>query len=60
MERKDIEHEKWSLTEEAEGIVENGSPEALVFAAIPPEGITLENLKVFFYNSHILVKCAYI
>lgn len=43
---QEIEHEQWELTEEAKGFAKNGSPEALVFAAVPPEGTSLEKLKV--------------
>jgi phenylalanyl-tRNA synthetase alpha chain len=36
----------WGLTAEGEAVVANGSPEALVFAAIPAEGIAVNDLKV--------------
>jgi hypothetical protein len=34
------------LTEEGKTYMKNGSPEALFFSAIPPEGISRNNLKV--------------
>lgn len=34
------------LTAEAQGYLGAGSPEAQVFAAVPPEGISLAEIKV--------------
>ncbi|KAL6911534.1 hypothetical protein ACP4OV_000339 [Aristida adscensionis] len=41
----DITKETWLLTEEAKGYVVRGSPEAQLFAAIPPEGASKDVLK---------------
>ena len=40
-----VEHSAWALTEEGAGYLEAGTPEAAVFAAVPPEGVTLAQLK---------------
>lgn len=41
----DIDHFRYALTEEAEGYLQAGSPEAQVFHAVPPSGLTLAELK---------------
>ena len=43
---QDIEHFRYTLTAEAQGYLGVGSPEAQVFNAVPPEGITLADIKV--------------
>jgi hypothetical protein len=44
---QDIDHFKWTLTEEAERCLAAGaSPEAQVFAIVPAEGLPLAKLKV--------------
>jgi len=43
---QDKDHFKWVLTEEAEGYLNNGSPEAQVFNIVPPEGLPMAELKV--------------
>jgi hypothetical protein len=43
---QDIDHFRWVLTEEAQGYLQNGSPEAQVFNAIPAEGLPMAQLKV--------------
>lgn len=43
---QDIEHFRYTLTAEAHGYLGVGSPEAQVFNAVPPEGITLADVKV--------------
>ena len=45
---QDIIKEAWVLTEEAKGYVAKGSPEAQLVAAIPPEGVSKDALKVRF------------
>ncbi|KAJ1699735.1 hypothetical protein LUZ63_008247 [Rhynchospora breviuscula] len=42
---QEITRESWVLTEEGKTYMVNGSPEALFFSAIPPEGISRSNLK---------------
>lgn len=42
---QDIDHSRWTLTAEAQGYLGVGSPEAQVFNTVPPEGITLADLK---------------
>jgi phenylalanyl-tRNA synthetase alpha chain len=42
---EDIDHSKFVLTAEAQGYLDNGSPEMQVFAAVPAEGIGLAQLK---------------
>ncbi|CAI9765512.1 unnamed protein product [Fraxinus pennsylvanica] len=42
---QDIKRERWGLTKEGEMYAEAGSPEAQLFLAIPPEGITREELQ---------------
>jgi hypothetical protein len=46
MPAQDIEHFKWSLTDESQAYLTAGSPEAQVFNAVPAEGLTLAELKV--------------
>lgn len=43
---QDIDHFRYSLTAEAKGYLGVGAPEAQVFNAVPPEGISLGDLKV--------------
>lgn len=43
---QDIDHSRIVLTAEAQGYLGKGSPEAQVFAAVPPEGISLAEIKV--------------
>ncbi|KAG6546289.1 hypothetical protein Mapa_012329 [Marchantia paleacea] len=42
---KELSRESWFLESEGEEYVENGSAEMQVFLAVPPEGITLPDLK---------------
>lgn len=42
---QDISHSKYVLTPEAEAYLTAGSPEAQLFAAVPPEGVTLAAVK---------------
>ncbi|XP_028103640.1 phenylalanine--tRNA ligase alpha subunit, cytoplasmic-like [Camellia sinensis] len=42
---QDIKRERWVLTEEGRTYVAAGSPEVQVFLAIPPEGISPEELQ---------------
>ncbi|GMP73832.1 hypothetical protein CsSME_00031444 [Camellia sinensis var. sinensis] len=42
----DIKRERWALTEEWRTYATAGSPELQVFFAIPPEGISPEQLQV--------------
>ncbi|KAL4438203.1 hypothetical protein ABPG77_010564 [Micractinium sp. CCAP 211/92] len=42
---EDIDHSRIVLTAEAQGYLGKGSPEAQVFAAVPPEGISLAEIK---------------
>eukprot|EP00002_Diphylleia_rotans_P008471 TRINITY_DN1832_c0_g1_i1.p1 TRINITY_DN1832_c0_g1~~TRINITY_DN1832_c0_g1_i1.p1 ORF type:complete len:497 (+),score=133.44 TRINITY_DN1832_c0_g1_i1:49-1539(+) len=44
VESKAIDHESWKLTDSGAAAVKNGAPEALVFNAVPQEGILLEKL----------------
>lgn len=44
--QQDIDHFQLTLTAEAQGYLGVGSPEAQVFAAVPPEGATLADIKV--------------
>lgn len=55
-----IKHERQTLNEEARGYLGPGSPEAQVFAAVPPEGISIPDLKQVLYacmlaRSHLCV-----
>jgi phenylalanyl-tRNA synthetase alpha chain len=43
---QDIDHFRWVLTEEAQGYLQHGSPEAQVFNAVPSEGLPMAQLKV--------------
>jgi len=43
---QDIPHTRLKLTDEAQGYLDSGSPEAQVFAAVPPEGCPVAELKV--------------
>lgn len=43
---QDVDHSRTVLTAEAQGYLGAGSPEAQVFAAVPPEGISLAEIKV--------------
>ena len=43
---QDIKKERWVLTEEGRAYAAAGSPEVQVFLAIPPDGISLEELQV--------------
>lgn len=43
---QDIKRERWVLTEEGKIYATAGSPEVQLFLAIPPEGITQEELQV--------------
>lgn len=45
VEAQDIKRERWALTKEGQMYATAGSPEVQVFLAIPPEGITLEELQ---------------
>ncbi|GFY95113.1 phenylalanyl-tRNA synthetase, putative [Actinidia rufa] len=42
---RDIKREKWVLTDEGRTYAAAGSPEVQLFSAIPPEGISLEELQ---------------
>lgn len=42
---EDVNHQSWSLSAEAKAYVGEGSPEAQVFAAVPPGGTSLDQLK---------------
>ncbi|GFY89695.1 phenylalanyl-tRNA synthetase, putative [Actinidia rufa] len=42
---QDIKRERWVLTEEGRAYAAAGSPEVQVFLAIPPDGISLEELQ---------------
>ncbi|XP_047324536.1 phenylalanine--tRNA ligase alpha subunit, cytoplasmic-like [Impatiens glandulifera] len=42
---QDIKRERWALTNEGKLYASSGSPEVQVFLAIPPEGISLEELQ---------------
>ncbi|CAI5469712.1 unnamed protein product [Closterium sp. Yama58-4] len=42
---EEIEHQSWTLTDEAKGYLDTGSPEAQVFNAVPDGGIPLDALK---------------
>ncbi|KAK9915034.1 hypothetical protein WJX75_003886 [Coccomyxa subellipsoidea] len=42
---EEISHFRYVLTEEAQGYRDQGSPEAQVYAAVPPEGIAMEDLE---------------
>lgn len=42
---EDVDHSRTVLTAEAQGYLGAGSPEAQVFAAVPPEGISLAEIK---------------
>nr|GMC82900.1 phenylalanine--tRNA ligase alpha subunit, cytoplasmic [Ipomoea batatas] len=44
--KEDIKRERWVLTEEGKIYATAGSPEVQLFLAIPPEGITQEELQV--------------
>lgn len=43
---QDIKRETWILTEEGKTYAVAGSPEMQLFLAIPPEGISREELQV--------------
>ncbi|KAF7143475.1 hypothetical protein RHSIM_Rhsim05G0074300 [Rhododendron simsii] len=43
---QDIKRERWVLTEEGKTYAAAGSPEVQVFMAVPPEGISLDELQV--------------
>lgn len=43
---KDIKRERWVLTQEGDQYAKYGSPEVLLFLAVPPEGIAQEELQV--------------
>lgn len=53
---QDVDHSRWALTAEAQGYLVAGSPEAQAFAAVPPEGITLADLKVLACR-HLRIHC---
>ncbi len=55
---QDIDHSRWVLTDEAKGYLAAGTPEAQVFALVPPEGITMAAIKVRVDNSAIHSTCA--
>ncbi|KAK4491397.1 hypothetical protein RD792_002141 [Penstemon davidsonii] len=42
---QDIKRERWVLTNEGKTYAEDGSPEVQLFLAVPPEGITREELQ---------------
>ena len=44
---QDIKREKWILTEEGQAYANSGSPEVQFFLAIPPKGISREELQVW-------------
>ncbi|CAL5412232.1 unnamed protein product [Camellia sinensis] len=46
IESDDIKRERWALTEEGRTYAAAGSPELQVFFAIPPEGISPEQLQM--------------
>jgi phenylalanyl-tRNA synthetase alpha chain len=39
-------HKKWELTDEGRMVAENGSHEAVVYNAVPPQGILHSDLTV--------------
>lgn len=43
---QDIKREKWVLTDEGRSYTVAGSPEVQLFLAIPPDGISREELQV--------------
>ena len=43
---QDIKRERWVLTDEAKKYVAEGSPEVQFLLAVPPEGISINELKV--------------
>lgn len=43
---QDIKRERWVLTVEGKTYAAAGSPEVQVFLAVPPEGISLDELQV--------------
>lgn len=45
---QDIKKEAWVLTDEGKTYASTGSPEVQLFDAIPPEGISKENLQVIY------------
>ncbi|KAL3614088.1 hypothetical protein CASFOL_042162 [Castilleja foliolosa] len=45
---QDIKRERWVLTQEGDLYTKYGSPEILLFLAVPPEGITREELQKTF------------
>ncbi|CAA0807077.1 Probable phenylalanine--tRNA ligase alpha subunit [Striga hermonthica] len=45
---QDIKRERWVLTQEGELYSKYGSPEVLLFSAVPPEGIAREELQKSF------------
>lgn len=51
---QDIKRERWVLTEEGKTYAAAGSPEMQVFCAIPPPGISVEELQVIILNIWIL------
>nr|KAJ0221892.1 hypothetical protein LSAT_V11C200073720 [Lactuca sativa] len=46
VEAQDIKKERWQLTDEGKTYAANGSPEFQLFMAIPPEGISIVELKL--------------
>ena len=51
---QDIKKESWVLTDEGKTYAATGSPEVQLFLAIPPEGITKEELQVCPVNELIV------
>ncbi|XP_073308343.1 phenylalanine--tRNA ligase alpha subunit, cytoplasmic [Primulina huaijiensis] len=45
LDAQDIKKERWVLTQEGESYAKDGSPEVQLFLAVPPEGITREDLQ---------------
>jgi phenylalanyl-tRNA synthetase alpha chain len=46
-------HKEWKLTDEGRKVAENGSHEAVVYNAVPSEGILQSDLIVCQYSFHI-------
>jgi len=49
---QDIKREAWVLTDEGKTYATVGSPEVQLFLAIPPEGISKEDLQVIYMSVH--------
>ncbi|EHA8592202.1 putative Phenylalanine--tRNA ligase alpha subunit, cytoplasmic [Cocos nucifera] len=47
IESQDIKKESFALTDEGKSYAADGSPEVQFYLAVPPEGITRDDLKLF-------------